>query len=168
MAATLNLERIYVKDISFESPQAPDVFRKPWKPQIKFDLNTGARPIENAPAGDQPPSVDEAGAPVESRHEVNLRVTLTAKDEDDQTLMIVEVTQSGIFASSGFEDEQLRRVLATMCPNILFPYIREQVDSLMVKGGFPPAHLAPVNFDAVYAQAAQAQEQASAADTPSH
>lgn len=168
MAATLNLERIYVKDISFESPQAPEVFRKPWKPQVKFDLNTGARPIENAPAGEQPLGVDEAGTPIEARHEVNLRVTLTAKDEDDQTLLIVEVTQSGIFASSGFEEEQLRRVLATMCPNILFPYVREQVDSLMVKGGFPAAHLAPVNFEAVYAQAAQAQAQANATDNPSH
>lgn len=168
MAATLNLERIYVKDISFESPKAPDVFRKPWKPQVKFDLNTGARPIDNSPAGEQPLGVDDAATPIEARHEVNLRVTLTAKDDDDQTLMIVEVTQSGIFASSGFEEEQLRRVLATMCPNILFPYIREQVDSLMVKGGFPPAHLAPVNFEAVYAQAAAAQQQANDTDSPSH
>ena len=168
MAATLNLERIYVKDISFESPQAPDVFRKPWQPKINFDLNSGAVPIANSPTGEQPLGVGEDGAPIEARHEVNLRVTLTAKDDSDQTVLIVEVTQSGIFASSGFEEEQLRRVLATMCPNILFPYVREQVDSLMVKGGFPPAHLAPVNFEAVYAQAAAAQQQANDKDNPSH
>jgi preprotein translocase subunit SecB len=80
--------------------------------------------------------------------------------------MIVEVTQSGVFALTGFATEQRQQVLATMCPNILFPYVREQVDSLMTRGGFPPIHLAPVNFDSVYAQAVQAQ--ADKDTNPSH
>ena len=77
----------------------------------------------------------------------------------------MEVTQSGLFQISGFEDDQLKQLLATMCPNILFPYAREQIDSLMVKGGFPPIQLAPVNFDAVYAQALQAETEKSDAET---
>lgn len=149
----LNLERIYIKDVSFESPNAPAVFLQPWKPQVKLDLNTTSRALEDG------------------RYEVDLRVTLTTKttseaDGTETTAMIVEVTQSGVFMVTGFEDEQRKQVLATMCPNILFPYVREQIDSLMVKGGFPPIHLAPVNFDAVYAQAAQAQ--AEATESPSH
>ena len=102
---------------------------------------------------------------------MNLRVTVTTRtgpegetSDDDATAMIVEVTQSGVFTVAGFADDQRRQILATACPNILFPYVREQIDSLMVKGGFPPIHLAPVNFDAVYAQAAQAQAEAGSAE----
>lgn len=148
MPTQLNLERIYVKDVSFESPQAPQIFAQQWKPQVKLDLNTTTRAL------------------ADERFEVDLRITVTTKTEDELTSMIVEVTQSGIFFVSGFEPEQQKMLLATMCPNILFPYIREQIDSMMVKGGFPPLHIAPVNFDAVYAQALQAEAEKS--DTPSH
>lgn len=153
MANQLNLERIYVKDISFESPQAPQIFSAQWKPQVKLDLNTTTRSLG------------------ENRYEVDLRITVTTQTDDDVTSMIVEVTQSGIFLVSGFEPDQQKMLLATMCPNILFPYIREQIDSLMVKGGFPPLHIAPVNFDAVYAQAVQAEAekaQAEQSNTPPH
>lgn len=139
MATQLNLERIYVKDVSFESPQAPQIFTQQWKPQVKLDLNTTTRSL-----GDE-------------RFEVDLRITVTTKTDDELTSMIVEVTQSGIFLVSGFEPDQQKMLLATMCPNILFPYVREQIDSMMVKGGFPALHIAPVNFDAVYAQAVQAE-----------
>lgn len=147
MANVLNIERVFIKDISFESPLAPMIFTDQWKPQVKLDLNTTARTMP------------------EDRFEVELRITLTTKTESDVTSMIVEVTQCGVFLVSGFEPEQRKQLLATMCPNILFPYAREQIDSLMTKGGFPPMHLAPVNFDAVYAQAMQAEAEKGGAAT---
>lgn len=139
MTTQLNIERVYIKDISFESPQAPMIFTEQWKPKVKLDLNTSTRVLQD------------------DRYEVDLRITVTTETEAEVTSMIVEVTQSGVFMISGFEEDQLKQLLATMCPNILFPYAREQIDSLMMKGGFPPIHLAPVNFDAVFAQALQAE-----------
>ncbi|MEM7220340.1 MAG: protein-export chaperone SecB [Pseudomonadota bacterium] len=147
-APQINLERIYIKDVSFESPQAPMVFGDQWQPKVKLDMNTSSTQLE------------------EGRFEVALRVTLTTSTPEEVTTMIVEVTQAGVFHLSGLDEAQCKQVLATMCPNVLFPYIREQVDSLMVKGGFPPIHLAPVNFEALYAQAQQAENEAGQA--PSH
>jgi len=146
MDTQFNIERVYVKDISFESPLAPMIFTEQWKPKVKLDLNTATRPVS------------------EGRYEVDLRVTVTTETDSEVTSLIVEVTQSGLFALSGFEEDQLKQLLATMCPNILFPYVREQIDSLMSKGGFPPLHLAPVNFDAVYAQALQAEAEKGSAE----
>ncbi|MEP1469932.1 MAG: protein-export chaperone SecB [Halieaceae bacterium] len=137
------MQRIYNKDISFESPSTPDVFRKQWQPKVNVDLNTKSD------------KVDEQG-----NYEVVLTITITAKVDDD-TAFLVEVQQAGIFMISGFEGEDLRRILGTAAPNILFPYARENIDSLCVKGGFPPVMLAPVNFDALYQQALnQAQQPA--------
>jgi preprotein translocase subunit SecB len=130
-----SLERIYIRDLSFESPRAPDVFREGWQPQIQLDINTRANNLG------------------EERFEVILMVTVNAKNASGQTLMIVEVQQAGIFRIKGLADDRLRRVLATQCPNILFPYIRESVDSLVVRGGFPALQLAPVNFDAMLEEA---------------
>ena len=133
------LERIYIKDLSFESPRTPDVFRGPWQPQIQLDINTRTTGL-----GDD-------------RFEVVLTVTAHAKSAEGQSLMIVEVQQAGVFRIRGLADERLRRILATHCPGILFPYIRETVDSLVVKGGFPPLMLAPVNFDAMFEEAMRRQ-----------
>ena len=148
------MQRIYNKDISFESPATPDVFRKQWQPKVNVDLNTRSNPI------------DENG-----NFEVVLSITLTAK-VDDETAFLVEVQQAGIFFIVGFTDEQLRRVLGTAAPNILFPYARENIDALVVKGGFPPVMLAPVNFDALFDQAMQQQqqqaEQATGAEETTH
>ncbi len=139
------MQRIYSKDLSFESPGTPGVFKKQWQPKVNVDLNTRSNKI------------DEQG-----NFEVVLTITLTAKVDDD-TAFLVEVQQAGIFLIQGFEGEDLRRILGTAAPNILFPYARETIDSLCVKGGFPPVMLAPVNFDALYQQAlAQAQSQAGA------
>lgn len=139
------MQRIYNKDISFESPSTPDIFRKQWQPKVNVDLNTKSD------------KVDEQG-----NFEVVLTITITAKVDDD-TAFLVEVQQAGIFMISGFEGEDLRRILGTAAPNILFPYARENIDSLCVKGGFPPVMLAPVNFDALYQQALnQAQQQPAA------
>lgn len=146
------MQRIYNKDLSFESPATPDVFRKQWQPKVNVDLNTRSNPI------------DETG-----NFEVVLSITLTAK-LDDETAFLVEVQQAGIFYVVGFTDEQLRRVLGTAAPNILFPYARENIDSLVVKGGFPPVMLAPVNFDALFEQALkqQAEQPAGGAEETTH
>ena len=140
------MQRIYNKDLSFESPSTPDVFKKQWQPKVNVDLNTKSDKI------------DEQG-----NYEVVLTITLTAKVEDD-TAFLVEVQQAGIFFIAGFEGEDLRRILGTAAPNILFPYARECIDSMCVRGGFPAVQLAPVNFDALYqqalAQAADGGEQA--------
>ncbi len=128
------MQRIYTKDISFESPSTPDVFKQQWQPQVNVDLNTKSDKID------------------ENNFEVVLTITITAKMEDD-TAFLVEVQQAGIFLITGIEGDNLRRVLGTAAPNILFPYARETIDGLCVKGGFPPVMLAPVNFDALYQQA---------------
>jgi preprotein translocase subunit SecB len=134
-SAELVLERIYIRDVSFESPRAPEVFRDSWQPNIQLDINTRANNLG------------------EERFEVIVTATAHARSAAGQTLMIVEVQQGGVFRIKGLNGDQLRRALATHCPGILFPYIRESVDSLVVKGGFPPLQLAPVNFDAMFDEA---------------
>jgi preprotein translocase subunit SecB len=134
-AAEFSLERIYIRDLSFESPRAPEVFREPWQPQLQLDINSRTNSL-----GDE-------------RFEVVVTVTVNGKSPAGQTVMIVEVQQGGVFRIRGLPEERLRRVLATNCPGILFPYIRETIDTLVVKGGFPPLMLAPVNFDAMFDEA---------------
>ena len=143
------MQRIYNKDLSFESPSTPEVFKKQWQPKVNVDLNTKSDKI------------DEQG-----NYEVVLTITLTAKVEDD-TAFLVEVQQAGIFFIAGFEGEDLRRILGTAAPNILFPYARECIDSMCVRGGFPAVQLAPVNFDALYQQAL-AQQATGGAEEATH
>jgi preprotein translocase subunit SecB len=146
------LQRIYTKDLSFESPGTPHVFRQQWQPKMNVDLNTRTEKIDD-----------------EGNVEVTLTVTVTAKQEDTPAFL-VEVQQAGIFMIRGFEGEDTRRILGTAAPNVLFPYARETIDSLVVRGGFPPLMLAPVNFDVLYQQAL-AQQQAQAGgegDATSH
>ena len=140
------MQRIYAKDLSFESPSSPDIFKKQWQPKVNVELNTKSD------------KVDDQG-----NFEVVLTVTITSKVEEE-TAFLVEVQQAGIFFVSGIEGEDLRRLLGTAAPNILFPYARENIDSLCVKGGFPPVMLAPVNFDALFQQALAQQAQNQAAD----
>jgi preprotein translocase subunit SecB len=130
-----SVQRIYIKDVSFESPSTPEVFKKQWQPKVSVDLNTKSNPIDE-----------------EGNFEVVLAITITAKI-DENTAFLIEVHQAGIFFIRGFQDEDLRRVLGTAAPNVLFPYARETIDSLCVKGAFPAIMLAPVNFEAVYQQA---------------
>ena len=136
-----SLQRIYNKDASFESPATPAIFRNNWQPAVNVDLNTKSTRIDE-----------------EGNFEVVLTITVVAKAEEE-TAFLVEVQQAGIFMVQGIEGEPLRQVLATVGPNILFPYAREAIDALVTKGGFPALHLAPVNFDALYRQA-MAQQQA--------
>lgn len=136
------IDRIYVKDISLEAPQGFEAFKKQWKPRVDMDINTAQKTVE----GD--------------RYEVTLRLTVTVKDqESDEVYYLIEIKQSGIFLAAGFADEERRRVLATAAPNTLFPYARETIDGLVIKAGFPPLRLAPINFDALL-QAAVAKQQA--------
>ena len=144
------MQRIYSKDLSFESPATPGVFKKQWQPKVNVDLNTKSD------------KVDEQG-----NYEVVLTITLTAKVEQD-TAFLVEVQQAGIFFISGFEAEDLRRILGTTAPNILFPYARETIDSVCVRGGFPPVMLAPVNFDALYQQALAQKGNANVVESATH
>lgn len=144
--AQFALQRLYLKDSSFESPRSPLVFQGAWKPKINFDIKTRSTKIQD------------------DVYEVVLVLTAEAK-LDDQSAFLVEVHQAGIFTCKEFDDEQMVQVLATVCPNILFPYAREVIDSLVVKGSFPALMLAPINFDALYAQQKQAQaDQADAAE----
>lgn len=143
--ANFALQRIYVKDISFESPNSPAVFQKQWKPEVSMDLNT-----KNVKLGDD-------------HYEVVVSVTLTV-NVDGMTAYIVEIQQAGIFVVQGLEGGHLAQALSAFCPNLLFPYLRETIDTVVVKGSFPAMMLAPVNFDAIFAQAVmQRQKEAATA-----
>ncbi len=142
------LERLYLKDASFESPRSPAVFAAAWKPEFQLDINTRTQRLG------------------EQRYEVVLCATLRATGEGEKTAYIVEVHQAGVFLVSGLAPEATQRVLGTLCPGTLFPYVRETVDGLVVKGGFPAVHLAPVNFEALYAEALRKQNADSGGNPP--
>ena len=142
-----SIQKIYTKDMSFETPNSPTIFTEKWEPSVDFNLGSHFEPLEN------------------SLYEVALTVTITVKSSD-KTAYLVEVNQAGIFALSGFTDQEMGPMVGSFCPNILFPYAREAVSDLVAKGGFPQLLLAPVNFDALYAQhLQQAQQQAPGSDT---
>jgi preprotein translocase subunit SecB len=138
------IQRIYLKDVSFESPGSPESFRQSPKPSVNLDLNARHVAVE--------PGV----------WEVILSLTLTATDDNQKTLYLAEVQQAGIFVIDGLDESGKDHMLAAFCPSILFPYARENIDSLIVKGSFPPLMLAPVNFDALYEQAKLARERENA------
>jgi len=144
----LAISKIYIKDFSFESPQAPSVFKgSEWKPQTNLNLRSSHTAVEG------------------NIHEVVLTITVEAKEEDT-TLFLVELHQAGLFDVPGYDGEDLAVILGSFCPNILFPYARAAIASTIQKGGFPEFVLQPINFDALYmqskqqAEASQAQAQA--------
>ena len=143
--AGLGIDRIYLRDLSFESPQAPGVFASEWRPQFQIELNTRANRLEDG------------------RFEVVLMLNLEAKS-GESTMFMVELQQAGIFRIEETDEEQRREALGKACPDVLFPYARETVDTLLVKGTFPPFMLAPVNFDTLYAEAKKRRESAQAID----
>ena len=140
-----SIQKIYTKDISFESPATPNVFTEKWEPAVDFNLGTNATPLQD------------------SMVEVTLTITVTVKT-GDTTAYLVEVTQAGIFSLAGFSDQEMAPMAGSFCPNILFPYAREVVSDLVAKGGFPQLLLAPVNFDALYQQHVQQAQQAPSSD----
>jgi preprotein translocase subunit SecB len=127
------LQRIYLKDLSFESPKPVANFKSQWQPKVNLDVRHQHSAIE----GDL--------------YEVSLEMTITAKN-GDATAFIIELEQAGLFTLKGLEGEQLNRIMGTFCLNVLFPYARETVDNLCLKGSFPPLVLAPINFDQLYEQ----------------
>ena len=138
--ASFALQRIYVKDLSFESPRSPEGFLKQGKPIVTLELS-----VSNVSIG-------------EDNFEVTLGLTVTAKNEAEEVIYLIELQQSGIFVIKGVSEQVLTQTLGSLCPNVLFPYARETLDSIATKGSFPPLMLAPINFDAMYAQAKATSE----------
>ncbi|MCI0654545.1 MAG: protein-export chaperone SecB [Methylococcaceae bacterium] len=128
------IQKIHVKDVSLEAPNSPSIFTEVWDdPKVEINLSSNAQSLQK------------------DLFEVSLTVTVTVKVKK-KTAYLVEVCQAGIFTVSGLTEAEMGPLLGSFCPNLLFPYAREVVADLVTKGGFPPMHLAPVNFDALYAQ----------------
>ena len=145
----LSIIKIYIKDFSFESPQSPGVFRADkWTPKTNLNLRSTHTPVDD------------------NFHEVVLMISVEAKD-NDKTLFLVELHQAGLFEVTGHTDEESSVLFGSFCPNILFPYARESIAAIIQKGGFPEFVLQPINFDALYAQTMQ-QQQEQAAQSESH
>lgn len=132
------LQRIYTKDLSFESPNSPQIFQENWTPEINVSLGSQVNRL------------------AETAYELVLNVTVEAKHQDN-TVFLVEVHQAGIFQVQGFNDQELDALLGVAAPNVLFPYAREVVSDLVMRGSFPQFVLQPVNFEALYAQQRQAK-----------
>jgi preprotein translocase subunit SecB len=131
--AQFMVQRIYVKDLSFETKNTPAIFQQRWEPELSLDLNTQHTVLE------------------ENVYEVVLSVTATVKNQN-ATAFLIEVQQAGIFTIQGAPEAQLGHLLGSFCPNILFPYAREAITSEVIRGSFPQLVLAPINFDALYMQ----------------
>ena len=144
-----NLDKIYVKDISLEIPHAPKIFLSRDNPQVDIQLHTQAGSIE------------------EGQFEVMVKATVTAR-MGEKVMFLVEVEQAGIFQIRNVPADELEPILAVMCPNILFPYLREAVSDVVVRGGFAPVLLNPINFDAIYQQQKQQQLAQAAAPVTTH
>jgi preprotein translocase subunit SecB len=129
------IQKIYIKDLSFESPGSPASFLKEWKGETNVQLNTKARQLN-----------DQEGV-----FEVELGLTVTTSNQGE-TAYLVEVKQAGVFVARGFPEDQRGHLLGAYCPNLLFPFVREVVADMVLKGGFPQLLLQPINFDALYAQ----------------
>lgn len=141
------IQKIFIQDASFESPNVPEIFREKWTPKTDIRLTA-----QNTKISDE-------------LYEVTLNVTVTSS-QNDRAAFLVELKQSGVFLIKGFAEEQLNQLLGSYCPHSLFPFAREAVSDFVGKGGFPPLLLSPVNFDALYAQQlAKIKEQADSSDT---
>ena len=133
------IQRIYTKDLSFETINTPAIFQQRWEPELALDLNTKHTLLE------------------ENTYEVVLTVTATVKNQNT-TAFLVEIQQAGIFTIQGAIPQQLDHLLGSFCPNILFPYAREAISSEVMRGSFPQLILAPINFDALYMQQLEAKQ----------
>ena len=141
-----SIEKLYVKDLSLEIPNAPQIFLQRDTPQVDIQLHHKSQGVE------------------EGVYETTLTVTVTAK-VGDKTLFLVEAAQAGIFVARNIPAQELEAVLGIACPNILFPYVREVISDVVVRAGFPPVVLSPVNFEAIY-QAQREQQQPAGEPTP--
>ena len=141
--AQFMIQRIYVKDLSFETTNTPAVFQQRWEPELTLDINTQHTLLENGV------------------YEVALTVTATVKNQD-AVAFLVEVQQAGIFSIQGAPSPQLDHILGSFCPTILFPYAREAITAEVIRGSFPQLVLAPINFDALYVQQMEQKQKADA------
>jgi len=142
------IQKVYLKDVSLETPNSPAIFTEQWQPQTEVRLETGATPL------------------TEDLFESVLTLTVTAK-LGERTAYLAEAKQAGLFTLRGFDEQQKGHMLHAFCPNLLFPFAREELASLIGKGGFPALLLNPINFDALYLQRLQQQQaQAAAPSTP--
>ncbi len=141
------IQKIYIKDFSFESPKSPHIFQsQDWSPKTDLNLRSAHTSV------------------ADNTHEVVLSITIDAK-EDDKTVFLVELQQAGLFHIAGYTDDEFKAIIGSFCPNILFPYARESIAGMITKGGFPEFILQPINFDALYAQGlAQAEAGAQPAE----
>ena len=135
---TFQIEKLYVKDLSLELPNAPQVFMQGENPQLEIQVRNDAQQF------------------AEALYEVVVTVTVTAR-ANEKTLFLAEAAQAGIFSLRGIPADDVAPLLGIACPNILYPYVREAISDLVTRGGFPPVLLAPVSFEALYAQRTQAQ-----------
>ena len=133
------LQRIYLKDLSYEAPKTPQLFREQWKPDVNLEINNNATPVEG------------------NIWEVVLKITVTVKNED-AIAFIAEVSQAGLFLLQGIEGLQKEAILKGVCPNILFPYVRETVTDVVARGTFPQFLLQPINFEAAFAENLRQQQ----------
>ncbi len=133
-----SIQKIYLKDLSFEAPNSPSVLTGDWKPDANMEMNTSFEKLDDV------------------HYEVILRLTLTAKNRDD-VAFIVELKQAGIFALANIPEAQVEPILLSYCPTALFPYARDVIASTVFRGSFPELNLTPVNFDALYLQSKQQQ-----------
>lgn len=136
----LLLQKIYIKDLSFESPKAPEVFTRDVSPETQLNMRTS-----NQDLGDE-------------HFEVTLTLTVESKN-NEETLFLIEVAQSGVFMLQGYTPEEHAMLIGSFCPSTLYPFAREAISDIALKGGFPPLLLQPINFDALYAQAMQERSQ---------
>lgn len=138
---SIGIEKIYVKDISFEAPNVPEIFQSKWEPSIALNMDVKTMVLSKE----------------KDLYEVALKFTVTNK-LNEKTAFLAEVYQAGIFTIKGFQEEQIKAIMATMCLQILFPYAREAISDLTGRGGFPPLYLAPINFEALYQQQLEAEK----------
>lgn len=142
--AQFMIQRIYVKDLSFETKNTPAAFQQRWEPELTLDLNTQHTQLEKGV------------------YEVALTVTATVKNQN-AVAFLVEVQQAGIFTIQGAPAQQLDHILGSFCPSILFPYAREAITAEVTRGSFPQLVLSPINFDALYVQQLEQKQKAAAA-----
>lgn len=140
----LLLQKIYIKDLSFESPKAPEVFTTDVAPETQLNMRTSNQDLGN------------------DNIEVTLTLTVESKN-NDQTLFLIEIAQSGVFMLQGYTPDERAMLIGSFCPSTLYPFAREAIADIATKGGFPPLLLQPINFDALYAQAMQERAQQGAA-----
>ncbi len=135
---SFNIQKVYLKDLSFEAPSSPEAFNQNWAPEANMEMNTSYEKLDDV------------------HYEVVLKMTITAKNQNE-TAFLIEIKQAGIFAFQNIPADQMDPLLMAYCPNTLFPYARDVIASTVFRGSFPELNLSPVNFDALYWQSKQQQ-----------